>query len=113
VDDDYAELLVRRLIETIDQIEALLRAVGEPHWHDYLARSRREIVAHDAHGLRRLLADFGGIGSFTDLTLCAANGHDVPEGDTSVDLELARLRSQLYQDAFDLLLDFNRPTTDC
>ena len=59
---------------------------------------------HDAHGLRRLLHAYGGMGSFNDVVLTHLNGHPIdPSQEPSVNERLDALRSSMYSDATALL----------
>lgn len=61
---------------------------------------------HDAHGLRRLLGGYGGMGGFNDLVIHPLNGHAVREADVGrVNTLLDTLRSALHADATALLSD--------
>ena len=68
-----------------------------------------ELLSHDAHGLKRLLSAYGGMGSFNDLVIHPVNGHCVAKDEVDrVNHSLAELRSGMYADAKALNDDFQR-----
>ena len=56
-------------------MEHLLDAVGETHWRDWIRQDLREWEATGTAGHH--LSAYGGMGSFTDVVLCRANGHQI------------------------------------
>ena len=89
-----------RLLANVEQTRELLARVGEGHWESWMGAARRELIAHDAHSLDRLLGAFGGMGSFNDLVVHPINGHNVTDAEAkAVNIELDRLRDALYEAA--------------
>lgn len=70
---------IEQLIAILEQIEHLLMNHGEQHWSVWITRDMTAIKKHDSHGIAHLLSAYGGMGSFNDLWLCAANGHRIGE----------------------------------
>ena len=67
------------LLRVLDELIELLRSHGEVTWSDWLDRDRRLIADGHPDALGHLLAAYGGMGSFTDLTLHRVNGHDIAD----------------------------------
>ena len=87
----------QQLISILEQIEHLLVTHGEQHWSAWITRDITVIKKYDAHGIVHLLSAYGGMGSFNDLWLCAANGHRIDEMEVSgVNDTLSALRSEAY-----------------
>lgn len=88
---------IRQLIIILEQIECLLVTCGEQHWSAWITRDITAIKKHDFHGIVHLLSAYGGMGSFNDLWLCAANGHRIGESEImDVNDKLSALRSRAY-----------------
>jgi Domain of unknown function (DUF6966) len=86
-----------QLIAILEQIEHLLVICGEQHWSTWINQDITAIKKYDAHGIVHLLSAYGGMGSFNDLWLCAANGHRIDEKEVSrVNDTLSALRSEAY-----------------
>lgn len=86
------------LCEKIREVISLLRSVDEHHWAGWLDRSLSLIERADFSGVESLLRAFGGMGSFSDLTLTAANGHSVEDSEEfEVNDRLHTLRTRLYE----------------
>jgi hypothetical protein len=82
------------LLTVLARISALLRDAGERHWATWVNTAAARIRAGDASGLDTQLDAYGGMGSFSDLVLCEANGHDVARDRTAaMNSELDELRS--------------------
>jgi hypothetical protein len=87
----------QQLISILEQIEHLLVTHGEQHWSAWITRDITVIKKGDAHGIVHFLSAYGGMGSFNDLLLCAANGHRIDEMEVSgVNDTLSALRSEAY-----------------
>jgi hypothetical protein len=92
-----------QLISILTQIEHLLVAHGEQRWRAWISRDIAAIKNQDAQGIVHLLAAYGGMGSFSDLYLSAANGHQVGESEViSINDKLSTLRSRAYSLAKEL-----------
>ena len=103
MDQQEASERSRRLLVNVERACDVLAGVGESRWADWMDAVFRELLAHDAHGLDRLLAAFGGMGSLNDLVITAMNGHRVEAADVGVvNQELDALRSNMYADALAL-----------
>lgn len=88
------------LLRTLDELLHLLRTHGEVTWADWLDRDRRLIADGHPDALGRLLAAYGGMGSFTDLTLHRVNGHDIADDKVRVvNDRLRTLRSAVHTQA--------------
>ena len=91
------EQKAQQLIGILKQIEHLLVFYGEQHWSTRINQDITAIKKGDAHGIVHLLSAYGGMGSFNDLWLCAANGHRIDEMEVSrVNDTLSALRSEAY-----------------
>ncbi|GAA1867169.1 DUF6966 domain-containing protein [Asanoa iriomotensis] len=96
------------LIANLDEAAALLREHGERHWLAWLLRCRAELVAHETAAFDRILAAFGGMGSFNDLLILAVNGHAVrPDQENVVNERLGDLRHLIWTDAADFRRDLS------
>lgn len=95
--EDDLQQQTQQLVSLLEQIEHLLAAHGEQHWRAWITRDIAAIRNQDAHGIVHLLTAYGGMGSFSDLYLSAANGHRVGEWEVkSVNDKLSMLRSRAY-----------------
>lgn len=104
MDSQEAEDRFQRLLGNVARTGELLTRTGEARWASWAAVVHRELTAHDAHGLKRLLGAYGGMGSLNDLVMHPMNGHSVIDADVdAVNDELTRLRSAMYGDARALL----------
>lgn len=68
----------QRLAERLDELAGFLEAHPPAARSPFAAQIRtaaREVAASDAHGARRFLALFGGMGSLNDITYHPANGN--------------------------------------
>lgn len=93
----------RRLLINVERTCDVLVGVGETHWADWMDAVFRELQAHDAHGLDRLLAAYGGMGSLNDLVITTMNGHRVETAEmAAVNQEFGALKSDMYADALAL-----------
>lgn len=85
------------LIRALDDAIRILTTAGEEHWRSWLERDRRLVANGDACGLEHLMNAFGGMGSFNDLMLTAANGHSGTDQELSeMDDRLHELRDQIW-----------------
>jgi hypothetical protein len=108
MDSSEAEERVDRLLARLDEGVALLDEHGESHWARWMHTVRAEVQMHDAHGLRRLLQAYGGMGSFNDVVLTNLNGHQFDTKQERIANErLDALRSSMYSDATGLLHDLD------
>lgn len=95
---------VERLLGCLDEVITLLAQSGERRWADWMRTVRAEIEQKDAHGLRRLLQAYGGMGSFNDLVLSPADGLAAGSGEgRAINVRLDTLRSTMYSDITALL----------
>ena len=84
-----SDLELRR---TLEEILALLQAVGETVWSAKIGAALRTSI--DPHGV---LAWFGSMGSFNDLLLTRANGHrSSPSEEAMLNDKLDVLRSRIH-----------------
>jgi hypothetical protein len=108
MDSSEAEERVERLLARLDEGIALLAQHGESHWARWMRTVRAEVQLFDAHGLRRLLQAYGGMGSFNDVVLTHLNGHQIdPKQERIVNERLNALRSSMHSDATALLHDLD------
>lgn len=66
---------VAKLIADVDALVACLDSVGERGWSQHFRRARVDLANGDSYGLERILAAYGGMGSFNDLVICPHSGH--------------------------------------
>ena len=64
---------VAALVADVRALHAVLPGFDHPLLSAGLARAATELAASDAHGLRRLLALYGGMGSLNDVPLSPAD----------------------------------------
>jgi hypothetical protein len=57
------------LTAALDELIGLLDRVGETHWRDWMAEARARLERADVSGLDKILAAYGGMGSFNDLII--------------------------------------------
>lgn len=108
MDSSEAHERVDRLLAGLDDGAGLLDQHGEIHWAQWMRTVRAEIQRNDAHGLRRLLQAYGGMGSFNDVVLTHLNSHQIATmQERMVNERLAALRSSMYSDATALLHDLD------
>lgn len=86
--------LTLRLIRTLDELIDLLGEENETHWAAWMRRASRELKAGDYHGIERLLAASGGMGSFNDL---------VPQ-----DADNRRRLDEISAQVYDLAIEISR-----
>jgi hypothetical protein len=83
---------------------ALLDTYDEEHWSRWFRTSLRHIEAGDGYGLQHLLGAYGGMGSFSDLVIHPANGHQIDRGDVdAVNDQLRALGGAVWSRASALL----------
>ena len=85
----------RQLVETLDELAAVLADIGEPHWRDWMHESAGRLRAGDSTGITHLLKAYGGMGSFNDLVF---DGSD----------SLARRAEDLRERAWTLASEIHR-----
>lgn len=91
------------LLSVLARVSVLLGEAGERHWATWVNTAAARIRAGDASGLDIVLDANGGMGSFNDLVLCEANGHDVAVDRTEeINAELDELRTTAWQLARDV-----------
>jgi len=89
-----------KIVELCDCLRtaaALLARVDQHGWAAWLDEARVRLERHDRSGIDRLLAAYGGMGSFNDLTIVAADGapgagEDAADADERLDI----LRSRMH-----------------
>lgn len=89
MDEREADKRYDRLVANLNTLHEWLATHDESFWADWLAESRRQILAHDGYGLTHLLGAYGGMGSFLDLQIGG----------------MSRLRTEIYEDASALKSD--------
>lgn len=87
-----------RLSELLSECSVLLKSVGEEWWS---AEMDRILACSDpVLSAQKVLDLYGGMGSFSDLMLCAINGHNVaPENEDKINTQLSNFRSKIYEEA--------------
>lgn len=109
VDEREADEWYTRLVANVTAARELLTQFGEDHWASWMAAVHGDLTARDAHGLKRLIGAYGGMGSFNDVVIHPVNGHSVAEDDIDrANRSLAGLRTVMYTDAKALLHDLER-----
>ncbi len=109
VDEQEASERSERLLVNVERARDLLAGVGVTRWADWMDAVLRELLAHDAHGLDRLLSAFGGMGSINDFVITTMNGHRVEGAKmAAVNQEFGALRSDMYADASALRMALSR-----
>ena len=89
------------LIVALESGKNLLQVVGETFWSGKINHLLARMSAnHSADDIRNILSWFGGMGSFNDLIISAANDHDVnPDEESKYNDELDRIRETIYVEA--------------
>ncbi len=87
------------IVNTINQINELLDAVGETFWNQKLRSIRDQIVDQKKIKYCDLVKElFGGMGSLNDLYICEENGYNVNQNQELVLNEKLRLLiEQLFE----------------
>lgn len=86
------------LSNALSTCAALLQQVGEPFWSDKLTRIAARHPDISQGDAQELLSWFGGMGSFNDLVISIANGHDVTEEqEPAMNSRLDELRRRIYE----------------
>jgi hypothetical protein len=97
------------LVESLTELVSLLGELGEDGWAEQAAAGLRLIEAGDGHGLDRVAALCGGMGSLNDLVIDPANQHPIAEEHAEeVNRRLGSLRSTIYATARGLRRDLDR-----
>ena len=91
MDEREADERYDRLVAHVTSVQQTL--TGEQHWAAWFDSARRQLLAYDGNALAHVLAAYGGMGSFNDMSLA---------------VETERTRSQIYDDAAALLKDLHR-----
>lgn len=87
----------RLLCDCLKETITLLDRVDAHHWADWMKASLTQLENDDLSGVQRVLASYGGMGSFNDLVICSANGHCVQDDEyRTVNDELEELRNEAY-----------------
>lgn len=96
-DGDLPGPKTMELLTVLARISALLRDAGERHLATWVDTAAARIRSGDAPGLDTVLDAYGGMGSFNDLVLCEANGHDVARArPAAMNAELDELRTAAW-----------------
>src|SRR5687767_12053770 len=81
--------------QALEATRALLTAVGESHWAEWISADLVEW--HECRGVAHHLSAYGGMGSFNDIMICAANAHRVtPAQEPWADSLFRYLKSTCY-----------------
>jgi hypothetical protein len=94
---------VARFVGLLGEIEVLLSGHNQQFWADRVAGCRKIAEQSDAHGVRRFLSSFGGMGSLNDIVLTC--------DEATLGTENNRLRSLLSQ-AYELGQSLVRDASD-
>ena len=95
----------QELIETLKEIEEILRSEEEVHWADWMLISRQALEKSDFWGIEKLLQAYGGMGSFNDLMLSQPSKICTVESAKELgkkDDRLSDLRTRAYELATDI-----------
>lgn len=87
------------LIRILDSLVELLKSEGETHWATWMSQARTLLRSSDFSGIARLLAAYGGMGSFNDLILCQGRENGVfawKKGHIEKNEKLSLLRSRAW-----------------
>ncbi|MDX2206120.1 MAG: hypothetical protein SFU57_00605 [Gemmatimonadales bacterium] len=86
------------LVQTLEQMTAVLTSCGESFWSKKIASDLSLLQKGDNYGVERFLTYFGGMGSINDVWLCRVNGHSVPEErESETNAEFHRLRERAWK----------------
>ena len=98
--DPQPDAAQAELLADLAELVTLLRDVGEDHWAAWMESDRARIADGQPDGLTHLLSAYGGMGSFNDLVIHPANGHDLPANlASSTNDKLRSLRSHTWINA--------------
>lgn len=102
------EPTLQELASALKELATFLRERGE-RWAEPVERSAREVEAGDAHGVRRFLRLFGGMGSINDLVFHPMNNNATADEDVDlVNKHFQSLRSHAWSLATSLLRELDR-----
>jgi len=90
---------VRALCETLERIIELLVADNEAHWSRWMRGALDTLSSGDSAGAHRVLAAYGGMGSFNDLIIGQTVTDDRltwADGAAGMNDELDALRARAY-----------------
>jgi hypothetical protein len=91
-----ADPRLAELARVLDALAAHLARHGVVAWSERMATYAGRVREHGPASLHRLLGEFGGAGSFSDLRIDPLNGHRVaPEDVDGANLELQRLQDEV------------------
>jgi hypothetical protein len=89
---------VTDLVQTLEQMAAVLARCGETIWSQKIASDLSLLQKGDNYGAERFLTYFGGMGSINDVWLCRMNGHSVPkERESETNEEFHALREHAWK----------------
>ncbi len=98
------------LIASANELVSLLREFHAEPWADLVGRGLELIEAGDSHGLDRILALQGGMGSLSDLVIHPMNSHPITEERVDeVNSRLAALRATVFGTARSLKRELQGP----
>lgn len=90
-------LIDEPLLKLLKRCQILLDSADETFWSHKLQSAQELLARNTAAGKREILQWYGGMGSFSDLTLSQLNGHKVaPEDEGARNGDLLTLRSAIY-----------------
>ena len=72
-----------KLVTELETVISLLESCAVDHWADWFKNSKSLLENGDFSGIEQVLSAFGGMGSFNDLHICRANGHDIDDKDAA------------------------------
>jgi len=99
------------LVASATELVALLREFQAEPWAELVARGLELIEAGDGHGLDRIVALRGGMGSFSDLVIHPMNRHPIAEDRIDeVNNRLNALRATVLATARSLQRDLDHPS---
>jgi hypothetical protein len=88
----------KELIEVLERAASLLRRHDEPDWASWLESDRALLERGDFYGVTHFLSAFGGMGSLSDITFHASNGHVLAISDADrITATLSKLLSRGYE----------------
>ena len=87
-----------RLVAALNETANLLRSHAVEQWPERLESHADRVRLGHIDAASSLLAEFGGMGSFTDLWIDPRNGHHITQDRVQpVNRRLEKLRSEIYR----------------
>ena len=68
------------LLLVLEELISVLQNAGEQHWCRWIVTCRNRLERSDYSGIHKLLAAYGGMGSFSDLVLTSSSSEEQLRG---------------------------------